>query len=87
VESLPVGKVKSQWLEHLTEVLQLSEFELMKYSLKEIDSMLENHENSLIEQVKETDDYIDQLAKESGWDVDVDEDGHIFIVNSEGGVA
>jgi len=82
-----VGKVKSQWLEHLSEVLQLSEVELSKYSLTELDNMLKEHERELEEQVQQTDDYIDQLAQQDGWDVDVDEDGRIFIVNAEGGIA
>ena len=82
-----MGKVKSQWLEHLSEVLQLSEVELSKYSLTELDNMLKEHERELEEQVQQTDDYIDQLAQQDGWDVDVDEDGHIFIVNAEGGIA
>ena len=82
-----MGKVKSQWLEHLSEVLQLSEVELSKYSLTELDNMLKEHERELEEQVQQTDDYIDQLAQQDGWDVDVDEDGRIFIVNAEGGIA
>jgi len=83
----PVGKVKSQWLEHLSEVLQLSEQELSKYTLTELDNMLKVHEGALEQKVQETDDYIDQLAQQDGWDVDVDENGHIFIVNAEGGIA
>ena len=81
-----MGKVKSQWLEHLSEVLQLSEVELLKYSLTELDNMLKEHEQELEDKVQQTDDYIDQLAQQDGWDVDVDEDGHIFIVNAEGGI-
>ena len=83
----PVGKVKSQWLEHLSEVLQLSEVELLKYSLTELDNMLKEHEQELEDKVQQTDEYIDQLAQQDGWDVDVDESGHIFIVNAEGGIA
>ena len=79
-----MGKVKAQWLEYLSEVLQLSETELLKYSLKELDNMLEVYEGSLEQKVKEQDDYINTLMQQDGWDVDVDEDGHIFIVNAEG---
>jgi len=81
-----VGRVKSQWLEYLSEVLQLSEIELSKYSLTELDNMLKEHERELDEKVQQTDDYIDQLAKMDGWDVEVDEDGRIFIVTAEGGI-
>jgi len=77
----PVGKVKSQWLEHLSEVLQLSEQELMKFTLKELDMMLAEYEQALVNKLKETDDYINA----QGWDVDVDEDGP-FIVSTEGGI-
>ena len=49
--------------------------------------MLKVHEGALEQKVQETDDYIDQLAQQDGWDVDVDENGHIFIVNAEGGIA
>jgi len=76
-----VGKVKSQWLEHLSEVLQLSEQELMKFTLKELDMMLAEYEQALVNKLKETDDYINA----QGWDVDVDEDGP-FIVSTEGGI-
>ena len=79
-----MGKVKTQWLEYLSEVLQLSETELLKYSLKELDNMLEVYEGSLEQKVQEQDDYINTLMQQDGWDVDVDEDGHIFIVNAEG---
>jgi len=82
-----VGKVKSQWLEYLSEVLQLPEHELVKYTLTELDNMLKTYEQSLEQKVKEQDDYIDQLSQQDGWDVDVDENGHIFIVSEEGGVA
>ena len=82
-----MGKVKSQWLEYLSEVLQLPEHELVKYTLTELDNMLKTYEQSLEQKVKEQDDYIDQLSQQDGWDVDVDENGHIFIVNEEGGVA
>ena len=81
-----MGKVKSQWLEHLSEVLQLSEQELMKYTLKELDMMLAEYEHSLEQKLKESDDYIEQLAIAEGWDVDVDEDGP-FIVSIEGGIS
>ena len=79
-----MGKVKTQWLEYLSEVLQLSETELLKYSLKELDNMLEVYEGSLEQKVQEQDDYINTLMQQDNWDVDVDEDGHIFIVNAEG---
>jgi len=79
-----VGKVKAQWLEYLSEVLQLPETELLKYSLKELNNMLEVYEGSLEQKVKEQDNYINTLMQQDGWDVDVDEDGHIFIVNAEG---
>lgn len=82
-----MGKVKSQWLEYLSEVLQLPEHELVKYTLTELDNMLKTYEQSLEQKVKEQDDYIDQLCQQDGWDVDVDENGHIFIVSEEGGVA
>ena len=82
-----MGKVKSQWLEYLSEVLQLPEHELVKYTLTELDNMLKTYEQSLEQKVKEQDDYIDQLSQQDGWDVDVDENGHIFIVSEEGGVA
>ena len=49
--------------------------------------MLKTYEQSLEQKVKEQDDYIDQLSQQDGWDVDVDENGHIFIVSEEGGVA
>lgn len=48
--------------------------------------MLKEHERELDEKVQQTDDYIDQLAKMDGWDVEVDEDGRIFIVTAEGGI-
>ena len=79
-----MGKVKAQWLEYLSEVLQLPETELLKYSLKELNNMLEIYEGSLEQKVQEQDDYINTLMQQDGWDVDVDEDGHIFIVNAEG---
>ena len=79
-----MGKVKAQWLEYLSEVLQLPETELLKYSLKELNNMLEVYESSLEQKVQEQDDYINTLMQQDGWDVDIDEDGHIFIVNSEG---
>ncbi len=79
-----MGKVKAQWLEYLSEVLQLPETELLKYSLKELNNMLEVYEGSLEQKVKEQDNYINTLMQQDGWDVDVDEDGHIFIVNAEG---
>ena len=79
-----MGKVKAQWLEYLSEVLQLPETELLKYSLKELNNMLEVYESSLEQKVQEQDDYINTLMQQDGWDVDIDEDGHIFIVNAEG---
>ena len=79
-----MGKVKAQWLEYLSEVLQLSETELLKYSLKELNNMLEIYEGSLEQKVKEQDNYSNTLMQQDGGDVDVDEDGHIFIVNAEG---
>ena len=79
-----MGKVKAQWLEYLSEVLQLPETELLKYSLKELNNMLEIYEGSLEQKVQEQDNYINTLMQQDGWDVDVDEDGHIFIVNAEG---
>ena len=79
-----MGKVKAQWLEYLSEVLQLPETELLKYSLKELNNMLEIYEGSLEQKVQEQDNYINTLMQQDGWDVDVVEDGHIFIVNAEG---
>lgn len=84
-----MGKVKSQWLEYLSEVLQLPETELLNYSLTELNNMLKIYEDSLEQKVQEQDEYINTLMEQDGWDVDVDEDGHIFIVNAEriGGVS
>jgi phage repressor protein C with HTH and peptisase S24 domain len=79
-----VGKVKAQWLEYLSEVLQLPETELLNYSLTELNNMLKIYEDSLEQKVQEQDNYIDTLMQQGGWDVDVDEDGHIFIINAEG---
>lgn len=79
-----MGKVKAQWLEYLSEVLQLPETELLNYSLTELNNMLKIYEDSLEQKVQEQDDYINTLMQQDGWDVDVDEDGHIFIVNAEG---
>ena len=84
-----MGKVKSQWLEYLSQVLGLSELELLDYSLDELNTMLATYEQALKVKVNKQDEYIDWLMTQSGWDVDVDEDsGHIFIVHSEiGGIA
>jgi len=79
-----VGKVKAQWLEYLSEVLQLPETELLNYSLTELNNMLKIYEDSLEQKVQEQDEYINTLMQQDGWDVDVDEDGHIFIVTAEG---
>jgi phage repressor protein C with HTH and peptisase S24 domain len=79
-----MGKVKAQWLEYLSEVLQLPETELLNYSLTELNNMLKIYEDSLEQKVQEQDNYIDTLMQQGGWDVDVDEDGHIFIINAEG---
>ena len=46
--------------------------------------MLKIYEDSLEQKVQEQDNYIDTLMQQGGWDVDVDEDGHIFIINAEG---
>lgn len=79
-----MGKVKAQWLEYLSEVLQLPETELLNYSLTELNNMLKIYEDSLEQKVQEQDEYINTLMQQDGWDVDVDEDGHIFIVTAEG---
>ena len=47
--------------------------------------MLAEYEHSLEQKLKESDDYIEQLAMAEGWDVDVNEDGP-FIVSIEGGI-
>ena len=79
-----MGKVKSQWLEYLSEVLQLPEIELLTYSLKELNQMLKVYEDSLELKVQEQHAYMNMLFETDGWDVDVDEDGHLFIINAEG---
>jgi len=79
-----MGKVKAQWLEHLSQVLGLSELELLNYSLTELNTMLKTYEDSLETKVEEQSTYMKMLFETDGWDVDVDEDGHMFIVNAEG---
>ena len=79
-----MGKVKSQWLEYLSQVLGLSELELLDYSLTELNTMLATYEQALKVKVDKQDEYLKMLFTTDGWDVDVDEDGHIFIVNAEG---
>jgi hypothetical protein len=84
-----MGKVKSQWLEYLSEVLQLTEVELLDYTFTELTNMLKVYEDSLEAKLKEQDEYYEMLSNQVGWDVEVDEDsGRLFIVNTDiGGIA
>tara|TARA_R110000744_G_scaffold151244_1_gene264649 strand:+ start:742 stop:996 length:255 start_codon:yes stop_codon:yes gene_type:complete len=84
-----MGKVKSQWLEYLSEVLQLTEVELLDYTFTELTNMLKVYEDSLEAKLKEQDEYYEMLSNQIGWDVEVDEDsGRLFIVNTDiGGIA
>jgi frataxin-like iron-binding protein CyaY len=46
--------------------------------------MLKGMEERIQQEEERIEEKIDDALKEYDWDVDVDEDGHIFIVNAEG---
>ena len=78
-----MGKVKSQWLDYLSQVLGLTELELLDYSFTELTALLKEYEDTLEARLKEQDKYYEWLSSQDGWDVQIDEDsGHLFIVNS-----
>ena len=78
-----MGKFKSQWLDYLSQVLGLTELELLDYSFTELTALLKEYEDTLEARLKEQDKYYEYLSNQDGWDVQIDEDsGHLFIVNS-----
>jgi guanylate kinase len=79
-----MGRMKDAYLDYVCNTLGISQEYACTLSIATLEQMLKELEERIQQEEERIEEKIDDALKEYDWDVDVDEDGHIFIVNAEG---